>query len=94
MSADNYSKCPKCKVDLVQNKKDLANRAAEGYGKISPDEYNDLLTEATKPIGLEDTLREDYEFYLEDDVLDINYHCACSVCKFKFEYKETVHILI
>jgi len=92
MSADNYSKCPKCRADMIKNKKDLIERASEGYGKISADEYNDLLTEGSKPIDLTETLREDYEFYLQDDILGISYSCSCSVCKFHFEYKQDVKV--
>ncbi len=92
MGADNYSKCPKCEAEMIKNKKDLIERANKGYGKISADEYNNLLTKGSEPIELKKTLREDYEFHLQGDNLNISYSCSCSVCKFHFEYSQDVKI--
>lgn len=64
----------------------------KGYGKISADKYNDLLTKGKEPIELKETLREDYSFNLDDNILSINYSCGCSVCKFHFEYKQDVTV--
>ena len=43
-----------------------------------------------KQSGTDTPLREDYEFYLEDFILNIYYHCRCQDCGFEFEFKRQV----
>jgi len=40
-----------------------------------------------------DTLREDYEFFLEDGILDISYSCSCRECGFVFNYNKEIDIM-
>ena len=63
----------------------------EAYGKIPVEEY--LLLKAaveTTPKNFEETLREDYEFYLSNGFLKISYCCGCKVCGYQFTYKKDV----
>ena len=83
MSADNWSKCPKCKAITEKTKADLIEKIGENYGKIPVEEYDDMVKEASEVTDLEDTLREDYGFYLEGTNLNISYRCHCDVCGFR-----------
>lgn len=93
MSADNWSKCPKCKEVAKKTNADLIAKIVESYGKIPVEEYDDMVKKASESIELEETLREDYEFYLEDDNLNIDYGCSCNKCGFSYSYKKDVNVL-
>ena len=93
MSADNWSKCPKCKEVAEKDKAKLIEKAAESYGKIEVEKYDDMVKKASGVVELEETLREDYEFYLEEDILSIKYNCSCNKCRFSYSYVRTVNVL-
>ena len=94
MSADNWAKCPKC-AKLAEDKKSvLLLKTQQAYGKVSEDEYSDLLLELQTPIVLKRTLREDYEIGIWNNVFEVSYSAHCSKCGFvkKFEKKEPIVI--
>ncbi|GAG05434.1 unnamed protein product, partial [marine sediment metagenome] len=69
--------------------------AAESYGKVSEIEYIQNLEKAHKDINLDETLREDYEFYMEDDgTFTANYGAHCDRCGFKHEFKHTEKVVV
>jgi hypothetical protein len=93
MSTDNYSKCPKCKIRIEKEKANVMEKARLSYGKVSEDEYNNLIAKATNAIEIEETLREDYEFCLDGEWLNIDYVCSCSECDFNYQYDKNINII-
>jgi hypothetical protein len=94
MSADNWSVCPKCKEIAQKEFDDLMLKAGESYGKVSPEEYLERIHSLPKEPTFEHTLREDYEFYLDDNFdLLISYQAHCGKCNFKFTFRKELNIL-
>jgi len=42
---------------------------------------------------LPESLREDYEFYLQGEVLSISYSAGCSKCRFQYNFSKEINIL-
>ncbi len=88
MSADNWTICPKCELTRT----DPVTEAKKIYGQVSVENFEAAMNIARrKPIEDNQTLREDYEFYLEGFQLTISYRCSC-VCGFSYEYKKQVEM--
>lgn len=83
MSADNWTKCPKCELS---NKSRLSKAEAE-YGKVSAEEYKRLLDEALEEKESEDTLRENYSIGIYHGQFEIEYSASCTECGFNFSYE-------
>jgi hypothetical protein len=79
MSANNYTICPKCKASREKT-------LSEAYGKVTPQEYEDLL-EASPEC---DDLREDWEVGIWKGKFIVDYRARCSACSFTFSYKYEV----
>ena len=95
MSADNWGICPKCKKLELQHKKQLEEDARKLYGKISPEDYLQLLKEIPDKKALDETLREDYEIGVDSHgEFYISYGCHCDKCgvKHSFNYKEQLSL--
>lgn len=99
MSADNWAACPKCTKAANGTYDRMQAALKEKYGTIPAEEYLRMAAEFenTSPEAIrgENSLREDYEFYMNEDGEFIAvYHGHCSECNFdfKFEHKETVKI--
>jgi len=74
---------------------DLSKKARAGYGKLTPEAYEALLLESREPIKLDESLREDYEFYLADDgCFTAGYRAECVTCGFAFEFKHEEQVVI
>lgn len=87
MSADNWGICPRCKVvaEASRMAKELA--ATNAYGKVSADEWKRLDAEASSPILLDQTLREDFEVGMDEDgTFGVDYRASCR-CGFSFAYE-------
>lgn len=88
MSADNWTKCPACKVKAQEKQKELEQKLNDGYGKLSKEDYQLLVDQVkTAPPELEDTLREDYEIGIYGDRFFVNYKGRCQKCGWLHEYK-------
>ncbi len=89
MGADNWGTCPKC----ADNNRNIWERwkreAAEAYGKVSPEEYEQKRKAAEiGPDWDKETFREDYEIGLyKDGKFRVSYGGGCNVCGFNHEYK-------
>jgi len=65
------------------------------YGKLSPEEYEAAMIVSKQPIDLKETLREDYEFYIEDDgSFYASYEAHCDRCGFKYSFNHSEQIKI
>lgn len=88
MSADNWTKCPNCKIKAQNQVRELESKLDTAYGKVSKEEYQTIVNQInSSSIKLEDTLREDYEIGIHKDEFFINYVGYCQVCKWSYEYK-------
>lgn len=92
MSADNWTICPNCKQNLLDEKERKQNELNEKYGKISLDEYNLLQNEfeLLNEKEMEYTLREDYQIGIKRENFNIEYRSRCSQCQFSFIYNHHV----
>lgn len=90
MSADNWKQCPECLEEF--KKADPIGKAKKRYGKIPLDEYEYELDEAMKKAPPEQSLREDYEFFLDGFCLEISYSCKCTTCGFTFSFNKKIQV--
>ena len=95
MSADNWRECPNCDSQLADQQLEAERELEAAYGKVPSAEYerrraalNDLKRKLP-----EETLREDYEFYLDITAMELNisYRCCCD-CGFSFSHDETIPV--
>ena len=95
MSADNWTRCPRCLKTAELKREGLLKKARDGYGKLTPEEYEALLLESREPIALDESLREDFEFYLSDDgCFTAHYIAKCGTCGFAFRFDHEKQISI
>lgn len=95
MSADNWTTCPRCMKNATQKKAKLQKQVQESYGKIPVEEYDSVRVEVEKDISLEETLREDYQFYMGDDGnFSASYRAHCNICDFLHEFEHTKQLKI
>lgn len=93
MSADNWAICPRCVKVVTDKKAEIEQKLRESYGKVSRDEYLDLLQATNAEIEVEDyrTFREDYEIgvYYKDNQFFISYRGRCTKCGLEKSFKHT-----
>lgn len=94
MSADNWGKCPKCKVIASGHQMKLKADAQAAYGKISADEYLELLGKVQNQPKPQDTLREDYETRIDEDgKFSVSYSAICQKCALTFTFYHSEDVL-
>lgn len=90
MSADNWAICPQCKLRGDHKKIHVLVSSKEAYGKVTPEEYENIkqLEMEAAEEEPQETLREDYECYInEDGEFIVDYKCSCDECGFVFRFK-------
>jgi hypothetical protein len=78
VSANNYRNCPRCELRNLEALRQRDAEIEQAYGTVSIEEFDRLRS--TVPEPLNPTLREDYEFYGHDELLQISYRASCDVC--------------
>ena len=95
MSADNWAICPKCKKMALDKQYEQLVKIRKKYGEMSPDEYEAAIFATNTPIELDETLREDYEFHIDEEGLfSAEYSARCDRCGFKHSFKHSEEIKI
>ena len=95
MGADNWSMCPKCKKMTLDKHYEQLDKIRKKYGEMSFDEYEKAIFAANVPIKLDETLREDYEFCMDDEgFFDAKFLARCDRCGFKFNFRHSEQIKI
>lgn len=96
MSADNWTKCPKC----LQSKKQRAEKqrriVANSYGKVSAERFMEMQASITVEDSkdAESTMREDYEQWTDEEgIYQVSYSCSCNECGFEWSYKHKQSVL-
>lgn len=80
MSADNWAVCPRCESVEIEKAEILQREVRESYGVIPFPEWDALRAEANKPLLLNPTFRENYEWSLCDGEVYGAYLGKCSIC--------------
>jgi hypothetical protein len=101
MSADNWEICPQCLWIAKNGKAADRKKVEEQYGKLSLQEWLELVknvtlgaeyVDASAEVNEEDyrTVREYYEIGLDGyggGTFFLNYSGSCDVCDFVYEFK-------
>lgn len=99
MSADHWSKCPRCITRAnAEYEEKAAYLANEAYGSLSSEDFlalaaevRDLATKCGDPnkdlYGEEWPLAHYYEFYIRDGAVNYNYHCTCRECGWEVQFE-------
>jgi hypothetical protein len=93
MITDNWTTCPMCKkksIDLLE-KEDKKIRAA--YGKVSQNEYRDMLAKSRIPADIAHNLRENWNIGIQEELFVIDYYASCTKCGWKFQFKWTEEVI-
>lgn len=98
MSASNWAFCPRCMFRRRQVIEQEECRVDAMYGNVSVSDFDAARAslEALKKHGVreeqDETLREDYEIWLDDGTLKIRYSAHCEACSLTFAVKHE-HVL-
>ena len=91
MSADRWSRCPKCEKSAWDelDKLGAAVEAAEKANDLAAyKKAQAALDKVVRPSKLEQTMREDWDLGFDDDgKFSVVYDAHCNKCGFKFEHK-------
>ena len=93
MSADNYTECPKCRLNAERDRRLLEDRIKKSYGVVSAQEYHRMEKELENPIKPTGVLREDYSIGINTGVFKVDYIGTCAECGFSFKFSEKKDIL-
>lgn len=80
MSADRWSECPACQRDVDRAERQRKEHVRSAYGQVPIEEFDRLRAEAEKPLDRPETLREDYEIFIEGAGVRVIYSAHCSKC--------------
>lgn len=91
MSADSWSVCPRCDDKIKKEYKKASDEIENSYGKVSLEEYRNLVDKLKNIKKVEEcgnNLREDYELGIKlSGLFYVNYSGYCTVCGFVFNYE-------
>jgi hypothetical protein len=98
MSADNWAKCPRCKQTKDAELNVLIKGFEDQYGNVPLEEWRritdkvvQLRVELAKWDDDNDvegcTLKENFEVYTHDGVVEVTYASRCTVCDLRMEFK-------
>lgn len=89
MSADRWTRCPRCIERDLKNKAEQQRKADEAYGKVPVKEFYRLRDEAAKPLSDEENFREDFWVGINDKekTVEVDYRGHCQDCGFAVTLK-------
>ena len=94
MSADSWTQCPRCYVTNREKAAELDKIAAESYGKVPAEKFDELRNDAfsfrkgiTSDSNFTESLREDYEVGIQNGEFSVGYYGRCDTCGFEFSFK-------
>lgn len=89
--SESWTQCPRCWAELADKCIKLKQKVENEYGKISKEEYMELVEESRTAIRATHSLEENYEIGMEKDgEFSIGYKCTCVSCGFLFTFEHTV----
>ena len=89
MSADSWSKCPKCRENQEKAAAKLVADIAAAKAAMDFDRFAMLLEKSTEQAPkLKETLREDWEIGIWNaEGFEVSYGACCTVCGFRYNFK-------
>lgn len=96
MSADNWTKCPKCLAKSRKSLQAAKKKHMDSYGKIDPDDWIRRLAKLNadeKEVERSDepSFREDYQLGVQEDgSFYVSYSGSCRACNAVFEFKHEI----
>jgi hypothetical protein len=96
MSADNWTRCPKCYRDFLKTKEAALAKAHASYGKVPAEDFVTALRKAEALTFAQgsSTLREDYEIGINQaGVFTVEYGAGCQACGAVFTFKHVVDVV-
>ena len=89
MGADNWGRCPQCKINDEKALQKRISETEKAYGKVPLDKFEQMRDDLRKPAKLNlETLREDYEIGIgEDGKFYAIYSGSCDKCGFSFKFR-------
>lgn len=93
MSADNWTTCPRCKAERDKRDQQATDAVAAMYGTVSVEEFERARAELRGKLKarLDETFREDYEFYgASDGTITADYGGSCQTCGLTARLKHSV----
>lgn len=96
MSADNWAICPRCHIKAENEWDAKQQEFRQAYGKVSEEEYHRMRIALQVKPKAENTMREDYEFYIEPGTgwFNASYGASCENCGFKHEFHHKEQLVI
>ena len=96
MSADNWTKCPRCKKQQDQSLAASKARVDEAYGRVPVEQFDRMRRdyEDLRADGRPTTLREDWEIGADDEgegEFFVSYRASCP-CGFSFKFERTIQM--
>jgi len=93
VSADNWARCPRCRLREERKLNEEQSRVDAAYGKVPVDEFDQMRTELAAKreafVDGESTFREDYEFYgAEDGIVTASYRGQCTKCGLILKFED------
>ena len=91
MSADNWGVCPRCWKKAQTEYASLVASLDSAYGTVPLAVFDDMRKQVQNGLDEEDflTFREDYEFYVRDELLHIRYSGWCQKCGCGIDVEDT-----
>lgn len=92
MSADQWSRCPKCTKARLANFENLERQVNDSYGKVPVEEFDRARAHLeAERLKLESdkfrTWREDFDVTgAEDGTVQFDYRGSCSVCRLELKF--------
>ena len=96
MSADRWSKCPKCNEARTAEIQAFEAKVDAAYGKVTAEQFKQLnnqlsamRADALKAVERNEyTFREDWEISEpEGGYIEVNYSGGCNICKLQTNFK-------
>lgn len=88
-----FNPCPRCEEKREKEHAVLVEIIANGYGKMSQDDYNENMARLGKACVKSYSLKEKIESYVISGKLTYTYGCFCSVCHYEVVKNGTVSLL-
>ncbi len=93
MRAENWTICPRCKKRTEAAAAAKLREAQDAYGKVTAEEYEEILGDARAPVRYGETMREDYWLGTDEDGdFEMCYQCSCKACGLWWEFKRAKRV--
>lgn len=91
MSADRWTRCPRCIERDTERKAKLQEEAQAAYGKVPVHQFDLLRRKAEAPLPTDENFREDFWVGINDGgkTVEVDYVGRCQDCGFSVRLKHS-----